>query len=80
MSLNDTYVCAESARISSAQDSGRTEARATTDVHPSREEPQRGASIAALGALVNRVNNLLRGQASSALSVSCVIFSANCFL
>nr|XP_024403544.1 uncharacterized protein LOC112295797 isoform X2 [Physcomitrium patens] len=66
--LEQSFAAEESARISSAQDSGRTEARATTDVHPSREEPQRGASIAALGALVNRVNNLLRGQASSALS------------
>lgn len=46
------------------------EVRVATDVRPSGGELQRGASPAALGALVNRVNNLLRGQASSALSVS----------
>lgn len=49
-----------------------------TDVRPAGEEPRRGASPAALGALVNRVNDLLRGQASSALSVSGVVFDVCC--
>jgi hypothetical protein len=65
---------AESARASNSQDVGPREARLATDVRPSGEEPRRGASPAALGALVNRVNNLLRGQAGSALSVSGVVF------
>jgi len=34
------------------------------------EEGRRRPSPAALGALLQRVNNLLRGQASSALAVS----------
>jgi len=48
--------------------------RLATDVRPTGEEPRQGASPAALGALMNRVNNLLRGQAGSALSVSHVVF------
>lgn len=53
--------------------------RAATDVRRSGEEPQRGASPAALRALVNRVDNLLRDQASSALSVSLVILFTHYF-
>ena len=47
-------------------------------MRPSGEEPRRGASPAALGGLMNRVNNLLRGQASSALSVSGAVRSSCC--
>nr|XP_024379048.1 uncharacterized protein LOC112283865 isoform X9 [Physcomitrium patens] len=66
--LEQSFASEESARTSNVSDNGGTEVRAATDVRRSGEEPQRGASPAALGALVNRVDNLLRDQASSALS------------
>jgi hypothetical protein len=41
-----------------------------SDARSGVEEGRRRPSPAALGALLQRVNNLLRGQASSALAVS----------
>ncbi|KAG0585816.1 hypothetical protein KC19_2G041700 [Ceratodon purpureus] len=66
--LEQSFAAEESARTTNSQEIGPTEARVASDVRPTGEEPRRGASPAALGALVNRVNSLLRGQASSALS------------
>lgn len=64
------FMSAESARLPSAQHNVSAEARPVPQPRPSGEDVRRGASPAVLGALVNRVNNLLSGQASAALSVS----------
>lgn len=73
--LINFFMSAESARLPSAQQNVPAEVRPAPQPRASGEDVRRGASPAALGALVNRVNNLLSGQASTALSVSLRILS-----
>lgn len=79
MSLINFFLSAESARLPSAQQNVPAEVRPAPQPRASGEDVRRGASPAALGALVNRVNNLLSGQASTALSVSLKEFCHNLF-